>query len=208
MNSRTIQEILGDNQEQERLTIENYLKNLRVATPGIIHEFNAINQTATVQPAIKEQINGEWLELPLLLDVPVQFPRAGGYCITFPVKKGDECLVIFNDSCIDSWWQSGKVQTQLEKRRHDLSDAVAILGITSVPKALENFSEDSMQIRTDDNETLISIKDGNVNIESENINMTGDLSVSGTTSILGGLSFGGGADIREIPSNYASNGIA
>ena len=175
----TIQELLGDEQEQERLAIEKYTNNLRVAIPGIIQQFNRDNQTATIQPVIKEQINGEWLFLPLLLDVPVQFPRAGGYCVTFPVRKGDECLVIFNDMCIDSWWQSGEVQTQLEKRRHDLSDAVAILGITSVPKAVKDFSSDSMQIRNDYGETVINIKDGNIDINCQKINIFGDVEIYG-----------------------------
>jgi len=165
-----------------------------VAIPGIIQEFNTENQTATVQPTIKEQINGSWIQLPLLLDVPVQFPRAGGYSVTFPVKRGDECIVIFNDMCIDSWWQSGDVQTQLEKRRHDLSDAVAILGITSVPKAIRDFSTESMQIRNDTADTVINIKDGEitikagtVNIGSKNFNITGEMDLTGDLHLTGYL---------------------
>lgn len=180
---RSIQEILGTPEEQERLATEKYTDNLRVAMPGIIQEFNAENQTATVQPAIKEQINGKYIELPLLLDVPVQFPRAGGYCMTFPVKKGDECMVVFNDMCIDSWWQSGDVQTQLEKRRHDLSDATAILGITSVPRALENFSVNSMQLRAEDEETIVDIKDRTVSVKAANIALDGRVNIMGNLSI-------------------------
>jgi hypothetical protein len=181
-----VQEILGDEQEEQRLAMENHTNKIRVAIPGIIQNFNPETQTATVQPAIQEQINGESVSLPLLPDVPVQFPRAGGFCMTFPVKQGDECLVVFNDMCIDSWWQSGGVQTQLELRRHDLSDAVAILGITSVPNAVKDYSIDSMQIRSDDGVTIIDLKDGNItlkaqsfNIDSANVNISGNLSVGG-----------------------------
>jgi len=174
----SIQELIGDVEEQERLAIEKYMDNMRVALPGLIHDFDPLRQTATVKPAIKEQIKGEWLALPLLPDVPVQFPKAGGFSITFPVRNGDECLIVFNDMCIDSWWQSGDIQTQLEKRRHDLSDAVAILGITSVPKAINNFSVNSMQIRNVAGDTVIDIIDGRIaltarqiDVNCENINV-------------------------------------
>ncbi|MFW8450019.1 Gp138 family membrane-puncturing spike protein, partial [Klebsiella pneumoniae] len=63
------------------------------------------------------------VNLPLLVDVPVVFPRGGGCTLTFPVKPGDECLVIFADRCIDFWWQSGGIQEPVDERMHDLSDA-------------------------------------------------------------------------------------
>lgn len=164
-----LSEILNDEQEQQRMAMENFLCNTRVAIPGIIQNFNHVNQTATIQPAIKEQINGQWLQLPLLLDVPVQFPRAGGYCMTFPVKSGDECLVIFSDMCIDAWWQSGGIQVQLEKRRHDLSDAIVILGISSVPKLIKNFSNDTVQFRNDAGTAYVEINDDVVSIKAKKL---------------------------------------
>lgn len=63
-------------------------------------------------------------------------PRGGGFALTFPVAAGDECLVVFADACIDSWWQSGGVQNQAEKRRHDLSDGIVIPGLWSQPNKL------------------------------------------------------------------------
>lgn len=171
-----IAERIGDGEEQQRRTIENTLANARMAIPGQIIGFNASNQTATVQPAIKERVKGEWVQLPQLLDVPCFFPRAGGHCLTFPVKPGDECLVIFNDMCIDGWWQSGGVQTQIEVRRHDLSDAMALLGVTSVPRAVTEYSTDSVMLRNEDKDAYFEIKDNkeiyvksveNINVETE-----------------------------------------
>ena len=74
--------------------------------------------------------------IPMLLDCPVMMPRGGGYALTFPVAAGDECLVIFADSCIDAWWQSGGIQNQLEKRRHDLSDGIVVPGLWSLPRGI------------------------------------------------------------------------
>lgn len=108
---------------------------MRVALPGIITAFDAHQQTVSVRPAIREQlrIDGEkrFQEVPLLIDVPIVLPRAGGYVLSLTPEAGDECLVVFSDLCIDSWWQSGGVQNPFEMRRHDFSDGFAILGVWS-----------------------------------------------------------------------------
>jgi hypothetical protein len=184
----TLGERIQDEQEAERRANDNAAANMRVAVPGIIQSFDPEKQTATVQPAIQDSLNGVATALPLLLDVPVQFPHAGGYCMTFPVKSGDECLVIFSDMCIDAWYQSGGVQNQLEKRRHDLSDGMAILGITSQPKVIPGFNSDTTQFRNEDGDTYVeidesknvNIKAAKVTIDAAEIETTGNISTAGT----------------------------
>lgn len=176
----SIGERMQDDEECLRRFVENKLDNLRVSMPGEIVSFNAAKQTATVQPLVKEYVRGKWESLPQLLDVPCFFPRAGGYCLTFPVKPGDEVQIVFNDSCIDSWWQSGGQQTQLEIRRHDLSDAMCFLGITSVPNAVDDYSTNSVMLRNEDKDTYFEIMDGSntVNVigaEKLNVEMVDDI---------------------------------
>lgn len=192
-------------EEEQRLGLENAAAKLRVAIPGIIESFDPETQTAMVQPAITENIRigqeeTKPTKLPILTDVPVHFPRAGGYSITLPVKKGDECLLIFADMCIDGWWQSGGVQDQVETRRHDLSDAFAIMGATSQPLKVESYDPDHLQFRTDDQNVVIEIdkEEQAVNIVkakklnatiSESIQITcgGDITITaaGTINIKG-----------------------
>lgn len=174
--ARNIPEIIGSEDEFYRGLCDTWKNVLRVACPGIIQSFNPEEQTVTVQPTIREQIikedrSKEWTQLPLLLDVPIYFPRAGGYSLTMPVKEGDECLVVFLDSCMDAWWSYGGIQNQLEKRRHDLSDAVAFVGLWSQPNVLPNYSTDSCQLRNDTGKAYIELKDNNINIVGENVNI-------------------------------------
>lgn len=107
--------------------------DIRVALPCIVEKWDANQQTVDVRPAIREKLSGgeSETEIPLLVDLPVVMPRAGGYMLAFAPQKGDECLVVFADLCIDSWWQSGGVGSQADSRRHDLSDGFAILGCWS-----------------------------------------------------------------------------
>lgn len=162
-------------QENHDRTMEN---NLRVACPGIVRSFDATEQTVTVQIAIREKRlmsdgTEQWVEIPQLVDVPIVFPRAGGYAVTFPIKEGDECLVIFGDMCIDAWWQSGGVQNQIDCRRHDLSDGFAVFAPWSQPRVLSNYSTDSVQLRNEDGSAYVEISGSTINIRGGTVNIDG-----------------------------------
>jgi hypothetical protein len=64
------------------------------------------------------------------------------YCnpfITCPISAGDECILLFNDREIESWFINGEVNPIAYSRMHDLTDAVAIFGIRSLPKMIEIY---------------------------------------------------------------------
>lgn len=147
--------------------MESSATGIRVAMPGIVKEWNKDQQTVTIQPAIREKMSLDGavseMDIPLLVDVPVVMPRAGGYSLVFVPKPGDECLVVFGDMCIDSWWQSGGVQSQQDSRRHDLSDAFAILGCWSQPNK-PKFPESGCRFQDDEGTAGVSIDNGTVNI--------------------------------------------
>ena len=100
-----------------------------------------------------------------LTEVPIAFPRAGGLCITYPVAVDDECLVVFADACIDFWWQSGGIQSPKDSRSHDLSDAIAIFGLSSQPRKLPSVSANAIEIRTDSRSDYISLTAGKLDIQ-------------------------------------------
>jgi phage baseplate assembly protein gpV len=100
------------------------------------------------------------LDLPLLVDVPVIFPRGGGVTLTFPVKAGDECLVVFADRCVDFWWQSGGVQEPVSDRQHHLADGFALVGPQSQAQKISGISASAAQLRTDDGAAFIELDPG------------------------------------------------
>ena len=153
-----------------------FSRDLRVAVPGIVQSFNATAQTVTVQIAIREMINvitpdGQGgaapvptpTQIQILSDVPICMPRGGGFEVTLPVAVGDECLVIFSDSCMSAWWANGGVQNPEVSRRHNLSDGFAILGPWSQKRKLSAYSTTGLQVRSDDGNTLINVQAGQIN---------------------------------------------
>lgn len=150
--------------EADRRMLDHHAAKTRVAIPAKVVSFNATKQTIVAQPLIREKIidrstgSIQWIQLPPILDVPVQFDRGGNFVLTVPIQAGDEVLLVFNDMSIDSWWASGGIQNWIDRRRHDLSDAVAIPGIASVPKAISNFSTNSAELRTLDGSVKIKLE--------------------------------------------------
>lgn len=183
-------EFIDDFQEGLRLAIENYLAHSWGALPCIVSNVNLESQTVEVQPTIRPKVIADDgsvsdVTIPVLGDVPIVWPRAGGFALTFPVAIGDECLVVFGSRCIDSWWQLGGVQNQIDQRMHDLSDGFAILAPTSQPNKISNISTDCVQLRNNDGDVYIEIcQNGNIKVKSTNdisVDAGGVLSLTGSS---------------------------
>ncbi|AVG77942.1 Gp138 family membrane-puncturing spike protein [Pantoea ananatis] len=187
----TPQSLAGGEQQAMKVLSNTIFSMLRVSMPGIIESFDPITCTCSVQPALKGQVadalgNFKSAPLPVLVDVPVIFPRGGGCTITFPVKTGDECLVVFSDRCIDFWWQNGGVQEPVDQRQHDLSDAFAFVGPQSQAQKISGISTTSVQVRTDDGSSFIELmQGGNVNITTPLLTVNGNVQVNGTVTSTG-----------------------
>ena len=128
----------SENQIYENLINEAMFRT-RCCIPCIVQSYNSENNTVECQPAVRERIINEdgtiqYIQLPLLINVPVVFPGSANFDIKFPLSKNDECLVFFSDLSIDNFWQKGSVQNPVEVRRHDLSDGMAIPCRMSLPR--------------------------------------------------------------------------
>lgn len=133
------------------------------ALPGIIQSFDPAAMTCEVQPSIQGTLSdpktgkASNVNLPLLVDCPVQFPSGGGVTLTLPIAKDDECLIVFASRCIDAWWQNGGIQPPMVYRMHDLSDGFVIPGIWSQPRVLTAVSTSKAQLRSTDGATMLEL---------------------------------------------------
>jgi hypothetical protein len=185
--------------EMIRKALDDFGENMRVACPAVIESFDPDKQTVSAWCAIRKKIvlNGvvEDLAVPLLADMPIVIPEAGDYCLTLPIKKGNECLCLFADNCIDAWYQSGGVQNQIRLRCHSYSDGFAIIGIRSQPRTIPNYSTDTAQLRNRAGTAYVEIDGNKINVVSSEeinhtapvINFTGAVSITFNTALLSWL---------------------
>lgn len=151
--------------------------DIHTALPARIVSYDG-GQTVTVEVMIRQSSETGAIEIPPLIDVPVQFSRAGGFCFTVPIVAGDEGLVIFAERCIDGWWATGEKSDPMDARMHDYSDAFFIPGVSSRKKALPNLFMDGASIQTDDGSTFLRITNGRVLIKGD-IEHTGSMKTTG-----------------------------
>jgi len=166
--------------------LEGWQSSIQTAMPGIIQSFDPVKCTAVIKPALRGQLqkpDGSWYwkDMPLLLDCPVVFPSGGGCTLTFPLAKGDECLVVFGSRCIDAWWQSGDVNNLVELRMHDLSDGFCIPGPKSVPNVPANISTTKVELRTNTGNAKVAItpSTGVLDLTGTTVNINGTLNING-----------------------------
>ena len=205
------QERLDDIQEGLRLVCENNQASIWSALPAIVTSVDLAKQTISAQPTIQGVItdsegNSTNTNLPLLVDVPICFPRAGGFAITFPIAVNDEVLIIFSARCIDGWWQSGKISPQMELRMHDLSDGFAIFAPTSQPKVLSSVSSANLQMRTADGANYLEITPaGNININAQQLNINAQqVTITANTVTINGINFN---QHKHVDSQGGDTGI-
>ena len=116
--------------EPLRAAVESVMSELHVCLPGRIERYDHIEQRAEVKPLLRRHYrDGDESDMPVIADVPVIWPRAGGASLTMPVKQGDGVLLVFADRSIDRWLVQGGEVTPDDRRKHDLSDCVAIPGL-------------------------------------------------------------------------------
>lgn len=213
-------EQLDDPVEATRIALDGKQAEIWTALPGIIDSFDADAMTVSVQPSIMGSITNEagtsrQVALPLLVDVPVCYPQGGGFVLTFPIAKDDECLVVFASRCIDGWWQSGGVQAPAEHRMHDLSDGFAIVGPRSQARRLSpSVDTSAVQLRSVDGEQHITITPAgdmtcratsSLTLEAPMINIKGTLAM---TAVDGGATTATLEGTLSASIDLVANGIS
>lgn len=92
--------------------------------------------------------------------------------ISFPLKKGDCGLLLFNDRELESWYINGEVNQLAYDRSHSITDAVFIAGMFSQPNISNaQFIENCLHL-------FYGTK--GIKITNNGIEIDGDLKVNGT----------------------------
>ena len=108
-------------------SMTNQINKINTAIAGTILSYSA--GRATVQPqGTKQYEDGRTLPYPVIYNVPIIFPTGdgGNAGITFPIKPGDGCLLIFSQDNMQTFLSKTKTDDQ---RHFQLSDAICIPGM-------------------------------------------------------------------------------
>ena len=141
--------------------------SLRVAIPARVESYDSARQAVNVLPLVEvpytdEEGNEQFEALPVIPRVPVVFPGANGFRVTFPIVAGDTVLLVFADRSIDAWLDRGGLVEPTDARSHDLADAIAIPGLRSFRAPLSSAPTDAMTVGSDTGDAVIEIDSGEI----------------------------------------------
>ena len=109
---------------------------LHTSMPGVIKTYDPETKRADILPVVMMPTydpetgeEDEAVELPVIPNVPVSFPRGGGWHLSFPLEPGDHVTLVFSETATGAWRESGEVSEPGDVRRHSLGYPTAFLGI-------------------------------------------------------------------------------
>jgi len=187
----------------------NIKTTLNAVNIGIIQSFDAAKQTATIKVAIKvvRDVKPDGTktltEHPLLLKVPVMMLFGGNSFLSMPIVAGDTCILLFNDRDIDNWLVNGGSQIPNSRRTHDISDAIAIVGLRDFQHSITDYLTGGIRLQFAGN-SKIDLTNNAINSLAALFTHTGNVKVVGDVRIEGGLTVtgtvtgisGGGFDVN------------
>jgi hypothetical protein len=129
---------------------------LFTAAVGSVVAYDAVKQVAQIRlvsqlPIENQDGTMQYLEFPILQDVPVCFLRAGNYSITFPIAAGDSVLMVFTQLDAGKWRDTGNVPTLPQTvKLHALGHGFAIPIVAPRSAALSGAAEPALSIVGDE----------------------------------------------------------
>lgn len=155
-----------DDMEAIDVIVETIIARQFHSRPGIIQRFDSEKNSVDVLVGIRAKapvVDGQvrYYDLPLCIDVPLvamSSPAAGMY-LTFPIRQGDPCLLIFSDRMLDIFQRTGEMSmpeyadrdTASSMLRHnDITDAICIPGLITTNNAISEWNDENIELRTAD----------------------------------------------------------
>lgn len=155
-----------------RTILDHRLLDVHTAMPAEVKSFDPAAQTVDVQPLIKHVVQAldgtETVEsYPELRAVPVQYPRAGGFVLCWPLIAGDPVTILFHEWSLDNYLEKGREDHPIDIGRHGAGARAGAVALPIGPyQASATISEtiDALLIGEDGGAVIRVGDDGTVRI--------------------------------------------
>ncbi len=147
------------------------------------------NQTINVQPTIKKTITQDdiktSIDYPIIPKVPVFIMSSKDYFMSFPIKVGDPCLLLFSKHSIDKYAIADNPDTidTEDLEHHDINNAIALVGIISPATKINEISSNNFIVgKKDGSSKIIITSDNKVQIKASSVEL-GDIGANKALAI-------------------------
>ena len=161
--------------------IRSILMQLECMLPARVVTVDRAAGRVSVQPMIMAgTIDNKKVSRPMIVNIPIMTSGAGGIFASFPVRPGDLGFVFAADRDTSLFYQGeGGEDWPNTERLHEFADGGFL------PLKLFNFAiaggveADGFALQTEDGQTFVTLKAGEVQIQAAHVVITGDVSVTG-----------------------------
>ena len=122
--------------DSDRRILEEFASEIHTALPARVRAYDRATQTADVvlgckrvARALDPDVDDDTAEAyPVLVGVPVAFPGGGGFVLAFDLRPDDFVFVVFAESSIDRYLETGEPSDPSSPARFGLEGAVVLPG--------------------------------------------------------------------------------
>ena len=148
--------------------ISKFKDTLYTSCPAIVTEVHLSGESiesVSVRPTIaRVYTDGDIRTKPIINNVPVVFPSAGGGILSFPIEVGDTVLIIFCKEDIENFI-NGTSEIPRTLRRFSYNDAIAIPSLYPTSKNLQPSKDDTV-LKYNGNSITLK-KDGGIEVTAD-----------------------------------------
>ena len=161
--------------------LQNFLRGVDDMIPAKVVSYDDTTNRAVIKPLVMlGTTDGQKISRAQLSNIPVFRFGGGGFFIRFPVKAGDFGWLKATDRDVSLIMQRGGLEDWPNTlRQHSFSDGM-FFPDTLKSWVIDGANSDALVIQSIDGSVCVSLHSGKVKIEATDIEMVGNMSVTGT----------------------------
>ena len=161
--------------------LQNFLRGVDDMIPAKVVSYDDATNRAVIKPLVMlGTTDGQKISRAQLSNIPVFRFGGGGFFIRFPVKPGDFGWLKATDRDMSLIMQRGGLEDWPNTlRQHSFSDGM-FFPDTLKSWVIDGANADALVIQSIDGSVCVSLHSGKVKIEAADIEVVGNMSVTGT----------------------------
>lgn len=161
--------------------LQNFLRGVDDMIPAKVVSYDDATNRAVIKPLVMlGTTDGQKISRAQLSNIPVFRFGGGGFFIRFPVKAGDFGWLKATDRDMSLIMQRGGLEDWPNTlRQHSFSDGM-FFPDTLKSWVIDGANADALVIQSLDGSVCVSLHSGKVKIEATDIEVVGNMSVTGT----------------------------
>lgn len=138
--------------------IKKKFLDFHVSLPGKITEIDRTKQKCKVKPLIMQpEIDGDPIELPVITNVPLIYPKGQKGHIYIPLFVDDYVTLFFTDYSLDNWLvQGGTNLDPQDERSHQLTDCIAFPGLIDFQNPIDLTNPENVSFKNGETEVELN----------------------------------------------------